>query len=56
MTRGGKRAGAGRPRISETEDLKKYTFKLLPSEVPYIKGIIKRLHEQKRKQQKEPTQ
>lgn len=54
MTRGGHRAGAGRPSKPDNEKAKRYTFRLYEDEVPYIKGIIKRLHEQKRKQQKEP--
>lgn len=56
MTRGGHRAGAGRPSKPDKQKAKQYTVNLYDDEVPYIKGIIKRLHEQKRKQQKEPTQ
>ena len=58
MTRGGKREGSGRKKgiKKPPEQLaKKVCLYLYDDEIPYIKGIIKRLHEQKR-QQKEPTQ
>ena len=58
MTRGGHRAGAGRPKGStkpQEQLAKRYTFRLYEDEVPYIKGIIKRLHEQKRKATKDET-
>ena len=62
MTRGGHRVGAGRPKGTTgaykepNERAKKVCLYLYDDEIPYIKGIIKRLHEQKRQQQKEPTQ
>ena len=57
MQHGGKRQGAGRPKgtTKPPEQLaKKVCLYLYDDEISYIKGIIKRLHEQKRQQQKEP--
>jgi CRISPR/Cas system-associated protein Cas10 (large subunit of type III CRISPR-Cas system) len=41
MTRGGKREGAGRPRISEDKKAKKYTFALYSWEVEKVRQFIK---------------
>lgn len=41
MSRGGKREGAGRPRISENKKQKKYTFALYLWEVEKVRQFIK---------------
>lgn len=41
MTRGGKRQGAGRPRLSDDKKTKKYTFALYSWEVERVKQFIK---------------
>ncbi len=43
MTRGGKREGAGRPKKPESEQAKRYTFRLYQWEVEKVREFIKSL-------------
>lgn len=47
MTRGGTRAGAGRPRKPEEQQAKRYTFRLYQWEVEKVREFIKTLRKQK---------
>ena len=47
MTRGGKRAGAGRPTKPEAEQAKRYTFRLYQWEVEQVRNFIKELRNKK---------
>ena len=49
MTRGGKREGAGRPAKPETEQAKRYTFRLYDWEVEDVREYIKKLRANKTK-------
>ncbi len=43
MTRGGKREGSGRPEKPESEQAKRYTFRLYQWEVERVREFIKSL-------------
>lgn len=45
MTRGGKREGAGRPRLTEDKKAKKYTFALYLWEVEKVRQFIKTIRQ-----------
>jgi len=47
MTRGGKRVGAGRPKKPESEQAKRYTFRLYNWEVEKVRDYIKSLRTKK---------
>lgn len=47
MTRGGKRQGSGRPRKPESEQAKRYTFRLYLWEVERVREFIKSLRTKK---------
>lgn len=50
MTRGGKRIGAGRPKLPKEEQAKMVSIRLYNDEIPIIKQIVKQMHEQRKSQ------
>ena len=47
MIRGGKRQGSGRPKKPESEQAKRYTFRLYQWEVEKVREFIKSLRNKK---------